>query len=54
MTVVKEFKGFSTADRLGALRVAIQTSSDYPAPDIPAIPLERHFLEMPDQPALSG
>ena len=32
----------------------LQTSSDYPAPDILAIPLERHFFEMLGQPALSG
>ena len=24
----------------------IQSSSDYPAPDIPGIPIQRHFFEM--------
>ena len=26
--------------------IEIQSSSDYPAPDTPAIPIQRHFFEM--------
>ena len=44
----KLFEWSSSENEISYLRVQtkLQSSSDYPAPDTPAIPIQRHFFEM--------
>ena len=46
MTGKNEYSESNQRIRLVITQSTVQSSSDYPAPDTPAIPIQRHFFEM--------